>query len=431
MNSITMTRNAKFWGLRFSPEFMSDYKKTISVYNSILNHLRQLLVSGEIDKIDRFYIYHKGGSLLDDKTGLSYSTAAQYVADVLDPMGVFDGSREKCQSFKRMILYYCMERYLGYANRNDNKKIPTIVIKENKSLYYKESNFVTVDMENEKLIVKTLYGEHDVPFYRSLKAEHLKPKGKSKTTTTGGNFIINQKCFVAAVEFEKELIYEPESVLSFDLNKTRGDWMVFNNGEKIVPSPEIGKLFDEIREANKLLDKDKKKPVPERLINTKTRRKVRRDWQKKHEKLKNLIKTICVEICRQTIRDKSLLCIDSVKTGQSNGTFGQDHIIPELVTLCENSGIPFYVVPCKNTSRRCSECGYIHKANRVSTSEFECQECGHKCDAQMNGALNVAHQGNRLLKAGVPYGNWQRRSVDKLVEEYSQQQSSVVTSEAS
>ena len=64
-------------------------------------------------------------------------------------------------------------------------------------------------------------------------------------------------------------------------------------------------------------------------------------------------------------------------------------------------------------------------------SEFECQECGHKCDAQMNGALNVAHQGNRLLKAGVPYGNWQRRSVDKLVEEYSQQQSSVVTSDVS
>ena len=72
MNSITMTRNAKFWGLRFSPEFMSDYKKTISVYNSILNHLRQRLVSGEIDKIDRFYIYHKDGGLLDDKTGLSY-----------------------------------------------------------------------------------------------------------------------------------------------------------------------------------------------------------------------------------------------------------------------------------------------------------------------------------------------------------------------
>lgn len=405
---IPIVRNAKFWGLKFSPEFMSDYRKTVAVINSILSELRKGLVSGEIVKIDRFKIYTKDRA---------YS-AAEYNKKFLSHL--YDV--EDKWSMKRQLLFYAMERYTGYANRNDNKKVPSITIKQDKSLYYKESGFIEVNLDESKLVVKTLWGEHDVPFSYSLKAEHIKMKKGKKVLTTGGNFIISQRAFVAAVDFNVDVLYEPTGVLANDLNKSSKSWNVFNDGSIITPNSEISRLTKEIFQLNKLLDQDKKLPVHKRQLNSKERRKVRLAWKAAHKRLRGHCLIIADEICSKAIESESLLCIDSVKTGQKNGTFGQDHLIPALQTMCENRGIPFYVVPCANTSRRCSECGHIHKDNRVDTDNFSCQECGHQCDAQLNGAINIAYQGSRLFEAGVPFGNWARRKVDTLVEKYSQQQ---------
>ena len=77
-------------------------------------------------------------------------------------------------------------------------------------------------------------------------------------------------------------------------------------------------------------------------------------WKKAHSKLKAEISKVAETVVNKARDEKALLCIDSVTTGQKNGTFGQDHLIETLQVMCENQGVPFYVVPCKNTSRRCS-----------------------------------------------------------------------------
>jgi putative transposase len=41
------------------------------------------------------------------------------------------------------------------------------------------------------------------------------------------------------------------------------------------------------------------------------------------------------------------------------------------------------------TSQRCHACGHIERANRKSQSEFCCQKCGHRQNADLNGAKNV------------------------------------------
>jgi IS605 OrfB family transposase len=43
----------------------------------------------------------------------------------------------------------------------------------------------------------------------------------------------------------------------------------------------------------------------------------------------------------------------------------------------------------RNTSRRCSCCGDIHKANRKSQSEFQCKQCGYRLNADLNAARNI------------------------------------------
>lgn len=54
------------------------------------------------------------------------------------------------------------------------------------------------------------------------------------------------------------------------------------------------------------------------------------------------------------------------------------------------AGIPIIFVNPKNTSRRCSHCGYIDKANRKSQSEFVCKHCNFSLNADLNAAKNIA-----------------------------------------
>lgn len=54
------------------------------------------------------------------------------------------------------------------------------------------------------------------------------------------------------------------------------------------------------------------------------------------------------------------------------------------------AGIPVILINPRNTSRRCSQCGHIDKANRKSQSEFVCVHCGFSLNADYNAAKNIS-----------------------------------------
>ena len=58
-------------------------------------------------------------------------------------------------------------------------------------------------------------------------------------------------------------------------------------------------------------------------------------------------------------------------------------------------GIVVYVDP-KYTSQQCSECKHISKNNRRSQSNFTCESCGYKANADFNASRNIL---NRYLEA--------------------------------
>ena len=68
------------------------------------------------------------------------------------------------------------------------------------------------------------------------------------------------------------------------------------------------------------------------------------------------------------------------------------HLRDYLTYKAQQAGIPLILVDPRNTSRRCSLCGYLDKANRTSQAEFHCQNpsCGHIAAADMNAAKNIA-----------------------------------------
>lgn len=239
----------------------------------------------------------------------------------------------------------------------------------------------------------------------------------------GGNLTFHPKknsyCMVALVDCPMEPKYAPLNTLSFDMNKTPKHWLTFNDGSVIPMDKRIKNLAETIRNTNKILAL-KNKPVSQRFyidentgqevhVRSKHRRKLRKFWQVTHKQLKTLCGQVARDIADKAISTSSLLAIDSVKGGDKTGTYGQDHITPMLQRICENEGIPFYVVPCQNTSRRCSSCGYTSKENRKTVNDFECLACGHKELSHLNASKNIANIANEYLRKGKEYGNYSKR----------------------
>lgn len=74
-----------------------------------------------------------------------------------------------------------------------------------------------------------------------------------------------------------------------------------------------------------------------------------------------------------------------------------------ICVKAEEAGRRCWVVPPKNTSRQCAACGYLAKANRDG-AEFRCGNCGHRADADVNAAENIAALGRDCEAAWTAAG---------------------------
>jgi len=71
----------------------------------------------------------------------------------------------------------------------------------------------------------------------------------------------------------------------------------------------------------------------------------------------------------------------------------------ELITYkAEAKGCAVVGVDPRHTSQSCSQCGYQHRSNRTSQSEFRCLDCTYQLNADLNGARNIARK--HLVSSG-------------------------------
>ena len=56
----------------------------------------------------------------------------------------------------------------------------------------------------------------------------------------------------------------------------------------------------------------------------------------------------------------------------------------------QDAGIEVVMISPNYTSQRCNKCGIVDKENRKSQEVFECINCGHKANADVNAARNIA-----------------------------------------
>ena len=424
------TRNAKFFAIKKNPEFEKSLKDTVAFQNKLSVFIKNGLNDGTIEYV------HKSSKGQDkpnpgiigfsDGTNMTDSGFTKYYCNLvgIDIKGKSNATRASVQ--------YVFNRYAGYKRRN-GEKIPTIHFKGKD--YHFKNNQIRLDIENKTLTVKTMHGKFDLEYKGSIKEQELKDyldeAGKSDF---GGNYIVKQNCIVAGIKVPFKPSYEPVGALGTDFNKSEKDRIVLSNGVKYPATKKQIDLEKEIKRLKAVLG-EKDKPVSERTIRSKQRRTIRKKDKKLHSKQKAAYRETVLEIIEYVKEHRLLMCIDSVGTGQKNGTFGHDKIKEILLTECQNQGVPYYMVPCKDTSRRCPECGYIHEDNRVDTDNFSCKDCGHVADAQLVGALNVKYYGEVMYKSNVPYDNWtvvgKRRSVKDLCETYATEKNKEFSSQQS
>jgi len=57
------------------------------------------------------------------------------------------------------------------------------------------------------------------------------------------------------------------------------------------------------------------------------------------------------------------------------------------------AGVEVITIDPRNTSRECSLCGHIEKLNRRSQKSFQCRQCDHQSNADVNAARVIASRG--------------------------------------
>lgn len=71
------------------------------------------------------------------------------------------------------------------------------------------------------------------------------------------------------------------------------------------------------------------------------------------------------------------------------GNWNPNQLTTFLKYKAEEQGKTVIEVNPKNTSKMCSQCGYIDKANRKN-STFKCKNCGFELNADLNASRNIA-----------------------------------------
>lgn len=308
------------------------------------------------------------------------------------------------------LMWEVFRRYKSYIGRNN--KLPKSYIKiRDKSMAYK-SNIFRLNVKTKEILIKKMTKDEDepdvvVPY--QIK-EHYENKiellgfGKSEkfkhiTEAKGGiiSFKKNELVLVAdrVVSYDKVRTW-----VGIDINKSPQNWLYFSKkigGKYCYPKPiDIVEVEARIRALQKQITKDKS-------INSNQRSGLRKKWKKAHalhqKKISNFLFEVLEEL-KSSSRSSVGLGIDTVGTGQQNGTFGQDKVIVAAQQFCRDNGMAHYFVPTPFTSQRCNKCGNVSKQalRKLMKDKYICVSCSHKSHADLNAAKNIATFAKTLQK---------------------------------
>ncbi len=254
-----------------------------------------------------------------------------------------------------------------------------------KTLNFNQSGF-KIDFERKKLVLSKI-GEIPIKLHMPIDG---KIKGVIiKRTKTGKWFAIVQ------AEINKEPLPETGRAVGIDVGINH--FCVDSDGKAFENPKFIDRTLEKIKKAQKELSRKQK--------NSKRREKARLKLAKLHEKLSNQRMDFLHKLSRYYVNNYDVICVedldvkDIVENGKSPtlNRHIQDSSWSKFISLlafkAERAGRRVVRVKPTNTSKRCSNCGYIIRDLRLSDRLFVCPKCGWEADRDYNASLNILDVG--------------------------------------
>jgi putative transposase len=231
------------------------------------------------------------------------------------------------------------------------------------------------------------------------------------------------------------------------ISKTCKNWFISFNCEVDIPKPKeipqshIGidrgiKIFAQCsnREAipavSPLKKNLKKLTRLQRQLSKKKKfssnwRKVKQRIQKLHNHMANLRKDFLHKVSTQLVKSHSLIVMEDLNTKNmvksAKGTKENPGTNVKAKSSLNRSildqgwytfqnyvsyklnwkGGRLILVSPKNTSLECRICHQVSKENRISQEVFQCQNCGHTENADLNASINILAAGHAVIACGV------------------------------
>ena len=326
--------------------------KTIGVFNEACNYISE--IAWKEKTFGQVKLHHLCYRVVRDKFGLSAQMTVRAIGKVKESYRI---EKKNQHIFKKYSALVYDQRILSFRG------LDTVSI-------------LSLDGRFKIPIVFGLYA----------KLDQRRIRGQADLIYRKGNLFL---CL--CVELPDGIPIEPKGTLGIDLGiiniATTSDGVSFS-----------GKQIDEVRIKNQ----EAKKPLQRR--GSKSAKRHLKKLSGKERRFKrnqnHIISKKIVQIARDTER---AIAIENLKGFRQTvhktqrDQFGK-WAFGELRNFIEYkaklAGIPIVVVNPRNTSKACSQCGYIAKSNRKSQFEFSCGQCGFTFNADINAARNIALLGS-------------------------------------
>ena len=170
-----------------------------------------------------------------------------------------------------------------------------------------------------------------------------------------------------------------------------------------------GEVFDNLHfkknEMNKL--KRLQRQLTRKQKGSNNRNKARIKFAKENKKINDKKQYYLHAVSNSLINENQVICMEDLNVrgmlrnrklagSISEMNFGEFRRMLEYKAKWYNRKIVF-VDRYYPSSKTCSHCGYKYKELTLSVREWACPECGTKHDRDINAAVNVLHEGMRLL----------------------------------
>jgi putative transposase len=277
---------------------------------------------------------------------------------------------------------------LDCNKRRTFKPLGAIAFDERILTYRTEKQFVSIWTVGGRQSIAYLCGEHQKKLLESR-------KGESDLVLVKGNWYLLSTCEVAELTPEQieDALGGDVGIINLLTDSTGENF----SGERVE---KVRKRYHKIRQA---LQKRGTKSA-KRHLKKLAKKEARFRKQENHRISKKLV--LKAKARNSLIGMEDLKYIrEQTTVRKADRAKHSGWAFRELKSFTEYKarvyGVPTIEVDPRNSSKECSECHHIAKANRKNQAEFCCVRCGHKENADLNAAKNIAQRAMEIYRASV------------------------------